>query len=175
MKFIGQLLGQHLQRYPHLELADIYKLLHQAAMGPGHAVSDAAAARARLRAEVADLGAGPDDPIADPISPDGKLARVHLRPYVDAGHDLDTLADAFIQTAQTYTGSPDKLVKFCACLGDLAAAGGIPFAREEVERYFESIAAQGYPVVHHSPAYRDEYRPAYRVVALEALPALHRP
>jgi hypothetical protein len=174
MKFVGQLLGQHLQRYPHLELADIYKLLHQAAMGPGHAVSGLAAARTWLETEAAGLGDGPDDPIADPISPDGRLARVHLRPYVAAGYGLEQLAEAFVETAQTYARAPDKLVKFCGCLGDLAAAGGIPFAREEVERYFESIAAQGYPVVHHSPTYRDEYRPAYRVVALETLPALHR-
>ena len=174
MKFVGQLLGQHLQRYPQLELADIYKLLHQAALGPGHAVSDPVAARARLEAEVASLGDGPEDPIADPISPDGKLARIHLRPYLEAGYAADTLADAFIHTAQTYAGTPDKLARFCDCLGDLAAAGGIPFARDEVERYFASIAAQGYPVVHHSLGYRDKYRPAYRVVALESLPALHR-
>ena len=51
MKFVGQLLGQHLQRYPHMELADIYKLLHQSALGPEHAVADPPAARARLKAE----------------------------------------------------------------------------------------------------------------------------
>jgi hypothetical protein len=174
MKFVGQLLAQHLHRYPHLQLPDIYKLLHQAAMGPGHALSDRTAARVRLKEEAADLGTGPDDTLADTISPDGKLARIHLRPYLQAGHNLDRLADAFVETAQTFRGDPDKLVKFCACLGDLAAADGIPFAREEVVRYFESIAAQGYPVVHHSQTYRDEYRPSYRVVALDALPALHR-
>ena len=51
MKFIGQLLGQHRQRYPRMALADIYKLLHQAALGPGHAVSErcGGARRAALR------------------------------------------------------------------------------------------------------------------------------
>jgi len=174
MKFIGQLLAQQLDRYPRMELVDIYKLLHQAAMGPGHAVEDAGAARARLQAEAAQLGEGPDDPIADSISPDGKLARVHLRPYLAAGHSLDVLAEAFVQTARAHARAPDKLVKFCGCLGDLAAAGGIPFGRDEVERYFENIAAQHYPVVHHSEPYRSAYRPAYRVVALDLLPALHR-
>jgi hypothetical protein len=174
MKFVGQLLGQHLQRYPHMELADIYKLLHQSALGPEHAVADPPAARARLKAEAASLGEGPEDPMTDPISPDGKLARIHLRPYIDAGHGLDLLADAFIQTARTYPGAADKLVKFCGCLGDLAGAGGIPFPQDEVERYFQSIADQGYPAVHHSNAYREAYRPAYRVVALDLLPALHR-
>jgi hypothetical protein len=170
MKFIGQLLGQHLQRYPGMELADIYKLLHQAAMGPGHALRDPEAARAMLRAEMQSLSEGPPDPIADPISPDGKLARIHLRPYVAAGRDLNALADAFVRTAQRFTASPEKLAKFCGCLGDLADAQGIPFSRAQVGEYFDAIVAQNYPVVRHSDAYRAAYRPAYRVVLLELLP-----
>lgn len=169
MKFIGQLLGQHRQRYPRMALADVYKLLHQAALGPGHAVKNEAAARAALLAEVAALGEGPADPLVDPISPDGRLARVHLRAYVAAGRELDALADAFLETAATYTGSAEKLVKFCACLGDLADAGGIAFPRAEVSAYFDPVIAQGYPVVRHSEDYRAAYRPAYRVVAIELL------
>lgn len=171
MKFIGQLLGRHLQRYPGMELADIYKLLHQAAMGPGHAVRDPEGARAMLRAEMQSLSVGPPDPIADPISPDGKLARIHLHPYVAAGRDPNALADAFVQTAQRFTASPEKLAKFCGCLGDLADAQGIPFSRTQVGEYFDAIIAQNYPVVRHSDAYRTAYRPAYRVVLLELLPA----
>lgn len=171
MKFIGQLLSQHLQRYPRMELADVYKLLHQAAMGAGHAVHDPDAARAMLRSEAQDLGDGPTEPIADPISPDGKLARIHLRSYVTARRDLDALADAFVQTAQRFSASPEKLGKFCGCLGDLADARGIPFGRTQVSGYFDAIAAQGYPVVRHSDVYRAAYRPAYRVVLLELLPA----
>jgi len=170
MKFIGQLLGQHLQRYPQMALADIYKLLHQAAMGPGHAVRSADAAHKALDEEAAGLGDGPTEPLLDPISPDGRLARVHLRPYVASGKDLRALADAFVNTATTYPASRDKLAKFCGCLGDLADAAGIPFSRAQVTGYFDPIVAQGYPVVRHSEAYRAAYRPAYRVVATDLLP-----
>jgi hypothetical protein len=174
MKFIGQLLAHHFQRYPRMELVDVYKLLHQAAMGPGHAIDDPADARDGLDAEVAKLGEGPDDPIADPISPDGKLARIHLRAYLAAGHSASVLADAFVQTGHSYPAAPEKLEKFCACLADLAASGGIPFLPDVVERYVQAIAGKAYPVVHHSGAYRAAYHPAYRVVALDLLPALHR-
>jgi hypothetical protein len=172
MKFIDQLLGLHRQRYPRMALADTYKLLHQAAMGPGHAVRDPAAARAALASEAANLGPGPAEPVVDPISPDGRLARIHLRAYGAAHHSLDKLADAFVQTAAHYPGSQDKLAKFCGCVGDLAEAGGIPFTRAQVSAYFDEIAAQGYPVVHHSEEYRTEYRPAYRVVDLSLLEGL---
>jgi hypothetical protein len=169
MKFVNQLLGQHLQRYPRMELGDLYKLLHQAAMGAGHAVDDPAAAWRRLEAEAAQLGPGPADPIADPISPDGQLARIHLRPYLAAGRDLRELCDAFVESARVRPADPDKLAKFCGCLGDLADAGGIPFTRAQVEAFMSEIAAKGYPVVHHSPGYREAYAPAYRVVALDCL------
>jgi hypothetical protein len=169
MKFVSQLLSAHLARYPAMQLDDIYKLLHQAALGPGHAVKDAAAARAWLEKEAAELGAGPVETETDIISPDGRLARVHLRSWLSAGGSLDDLNRAFVETANSYPPSPEKLGKFCGCLGDLAGAGGIPFAQQEVVAYFDCIAQAGFPVVHHSKTYTDAYKPAYRVVAIDYL------
>ena len=169
MKFVNQLLAQHFERYPRIQLDDIYKLLHQAALGPGHAVKDAAIARAWLEKEAAELGAGPVEPEKDVISPDGRLTRVHLRSWVAAGRSLDELNRAFVETANSYPPSRERLEKFCGCLGDLAATGGIPFAKKEVVEYFDRIAQASYPVVHHSTTYTDAYKPAYRVVAIDCL------
>ena len=169
MKFVSRLLSTHLKRYPAMQLDDIYKLLHQAALGPGHAVDNPAAARKRLDEETATLASGATEPAQDIISPDGRLGRVHLRTYLAQGGDLGTLHHAFVETANSYPASPDKLAQFCGCLGDLAAAGGIPFAQKEVVAYFDKIARDLYPVVHHSKAFRDAYHPAYRVVAVDLL------
>ncbi len=174
MKFVGQLLGAHAARYPGLGLEDIYKLLHQAALGPAHAV-DGKAARARLAAELAGLATGPEEPLADPISPDGRLARVHLRTFAAHGFDPDMLADAFTETGRSWTPSTEKLAKFCGCLGDLADAGGIAFARAEVERYMDARSAEDWPAVHHSDAFRRRWLPAYRVVDITLLPESFRP
>ena len=169
MKYVSQLLSAHLQRYPAMQLDDIYKLLHQAALGPGHAVGNPVAARKRLDEELAGLPATSNEPAQDIISPDGRLGRVHLRAYLAAGGNPDSLHRAFVATAASYPASPDKLAKFCGCLGDLSAAGGIPFAPETVIAYFEDIARKGYPLVHHSKPFHEAYHPAYRVVALELL------
>jgi hypothetical protein len=169
MKFVSQLLSAHLARYPAMQLDDIYKLLHQAALGPGHAVDNPAAARKRLDQEIQSLGRGSTEPRQDIISPDGRLGRVHLRAYIEGGGNIDALHRAFVETANTYPASPDKLAKFCGCLGDLAAAGGIPFTQNEVVAYFEKIAQDGYPAIHHSEAFRNAYQPAYRVVAIDLL------
>lgn len=171
MKFVAQLLGAHVARYPEMGIADVYKLLHQAALGPAHAV-DALAAHDRLETEAASLGAGPDEPVTDIVSPDGRLARIHLRPYLAAGLSLDSLADAFGETAGTWPASFGKLAKFCGCLGDLAEAGGIPFSRAEVVDYMRAREADGWPAVKHSDRYRAAYAPAYRVVDVDLLPDL---
>jgi hypothetical protein len=171
MKFVGQLLGHHLQRYPLMQLDDIYKLLQQSALGAGHALDEIMALRETFDAEIGSMGSGPEEPVADVISPDGQLARIHMRAYVEAGHNPDALFDAFVQTAHEYPPAPDKLVKFCGCVADLAA-GGITFDPAEVARYFDRIAHDGYPIVRHSAAFRKAYKPAYRVVCLDFLPAV---
>jgi hypothetical protein len=172
MKFVGQLLGHHLQRYPLMQLDDIYKLLQQSALGAGHALDDADSLRQQYDNELASMGAGPEEPLVDTISPDGRLARIHLRAYREAGHSDDALFDAFVQTAREYPPAPDKLVKFCGCVADLAGAGGIAFDQSEVARYFEAIAQKAYPIVRHSAAFRKAYRPAYRIVCIDFLPAV---
>jgi len=169
MKFVSQLLTMHLKRYPAMQLADIYKLLHQAALGPGHAIDNPVAARNRLEQEAAGLGNGPEEPIRDIISPDGRLARVHLRSFIAANGNLDVLHRAFVETAASYPASADKLAKFCGCLGDLAATGAIAFAKQDVVEYFDKIAQEGYPAIHHSKAFHEAYRPAYRVIAVDLL------
>lgn len=168
MKFIGKLLESHLARYPRMELVDIYKLLHQAALGSSHAV-DSLAARERLEQETAALGEGPDEPLIDPISPDGKLARVHLRPYVAARRDLDALSRAFIRTATDYPASSDTLARFCACLADLVDEQRLPAQRDQVARYVSQLADSGYPAVRHSAIYHELYQPAYRVISIDYL------
>ena len=169
MKFVSQLLSAHFERYPAMQLHDVYKLLHQAALGPGHAVDNPAAAGKRLDQEIQALGGGSIEPPQDIISPDGRLGRIHLRTYVTGGGNVHALHRAFVETANTYPASPDKLAKFCGCLGDLAAAGGIPFTQKDVVAYFEKIAQDGYPAIHHSEVFRNAYQPAYRVVAVDLL------
>lgn len=47
---------------------------------------------------------------------------------------------------------------------ELAAAGKLPFDSEALRAAEESWQSAGYPPMHHSDAFRAEYRPAYRVI-----------
>ncbi len=162
---LGCILVDHYRRYPRLQLADLYKLLHQASMGSEHAISDEAGARAWLERELATMGDGPEDPLIDAISPSGEIVRVHLRPYVAAGHNPERLLDAFLRTAREVRGSVERLRGYLEETEQMAVAGRVPLSPDQISELMGRVARQGFPALHHSETYERLYRPAYRVVA----------
>lgn len=151
-------------RYPAWQLQDLYKLLVQAALGSEHAVSDLQSARRWLERELGEMGDGPKEPIYDPIAPDGSIIHIHLRPYIAAGRDTQSLLEAFIATANTYHGSREQLASWCSLAIEMCRNGELSFDAQEAQAFFAEMGENGYPAVHHSPVYQRLYRPAYRVV-----------
>lgn len=168
---VRTILISHSKRYPHWNVTDLYKLIHQAAMGSEHAATDEAGARKWLVEEIRNMGNGPDERLIDTIAPDGIVVRVHLRPLVQAKLDTEQILQAFIKTAQEFHGSTERLELFGKESADVAAEGIFPFSAQEVTAYIERMKEKGFPAVHHSPAFESMYRPAYRVVDRNFLPA----
>jgi hypothetical protein len=161
----------HLVRYPLMQIEDLYKLCHQAALGSEHAVSDVQAARDGVMRELAGLVGDPEEPSIDPISPDGRILRVHLRPFVAAGSDPEELLQAFVRTANGFKGSMSQLRRYWACVVELSTDGQIPFDLGDVLRFLEKMETASFAAVHHSAQYQAAYQPSYRVVARGFLPA----
>ena len=162
--------GEHLDRYPHMQLEDLYKLTHHASFGSGHAISDPAFAIGELYQEISQLGVGPDEPALDFISPDHKIARVHLRPYLRNGGEPHHLAEAFVRTANEFQGSAQRFRNYWEILEAVSAAGHLPFSDSGLCTLGRNAEAHNYPPIHHSDQFRSIYRPGYRVVAPEFLP-----
>jgi hypothetical protein len=159
-----RILADQILRYPGMEIQDLYKLIFQASFGSEHAVSDRAAARRRLELELREAGHGPEEPLVDPISPNGGIVRINLRPYGAAGGDLAALLEAFVRTAREYRGAEATFQRYWGDAERMAAAGLLPFAREALQGFFAEMRAGGFPAVHHSDTYARTYRPAYRVI-----------
>lgn len=159
------ILEEHLKRYPLMQLVDIYKLVHQASLGSEHAVGNFHQARVWLEREVASLGAGPDEPAEDPISPEGDILRIHLRPYLNQGGDVQRLLRAFVQTANDFKGSLDRMREYWMAVEFIADVGRLETPLSEVRAFWSVMEARNFPAAHHSPGYQEIYRPAYRVVA----------
>jgi len=165
------LIRQHTERYPSLEVTDLYKLLHQATMGSEHAVSDRAGPAEWLTRELAELGNGPAESLADTLGVGGRIARVHLRPFLEAGGDPERLLDAFIDSASLAQGDLAELQCSLAVAESMAHEGALSWSGPEWISFTTARAKQGYPAAHHSAAFSDAYRPAYRVIDVRLLPA----
>jgi hypothetical protein len=151
------ILRSHFARYPEMQIQDVYKLIHQAALGSEHAVTDRHATRVWLEREIMQLDNKDAEPMIDPISADGQIARVHLRPFLAQGGDPEALLTAFIRTANEFHGNEQAVKNYW----DIATRLGF-FPRAAMDSFIQSM--QNYPAVHHSEIYNQRYRPAYRVV-----------
>jgi hypothetical protein len=152
-------------RYPQMAPEDLYKLLHQAAMGSEHAMTDSAGVRDRLTNELATMGEGTAEPMVDTIAPGGRVVRVHLRPWVAAGRSTDSLLRAFIATARAVPQDTLMLVRYLTVADSMVAEGKLPFTVEPWRAVVTAQRAAGYQAIHHSAGYEAAYHPAYRVVA----------
>jgi len=151
-------------RHPLMQPADLYKLLHQAAMGSAHAIDDRAGAKMWMDREVSVMGAVPAVELVDTIAPGGEVVLVNLRPWVAAGRSTDSLLDAFVASANAIPRDTAKLVHYLAVADTLAGEGRLPFGATAWRDLVTGLRRGGYPAVHHSPEYESAYRPAYRVV-----------
>lgn len=159
------LIQRHLRRYPEGNFSDIYKLLHQAAFGPGHLISDKKKALEWIEKDLEGGGAEVSAPLVEAIHPAGAMVRVHLRPY--AAHDgaLEPLRDALVRSAVQRPDAPTTLAHWWEVFCEWAAgARDDRLDGDEARLFGMACARQHWPAVHHSRAYREAYRPAYRVL-----------
>ena len=132
------------------------------------------AVRKWMENEIANLDSSNHDELIDHLSPDGKLVRINLRPFLKKGYDPNLLLDAFIKTANNYKGSTKNFKSFWKAAKELAKTKKYSFTAEEMNSFYEEQSKKGFPAVHHSAKYEEEYKPAYRVVDLQYLPFLNR-
>lgn len=160
-----QALAFDMASHPDAEAVDLYKFLHQAMFGPGHAISDPAQAGESLRSEIDGLGSsGATEAWCDSLGGEPFLVRVNLRPFAANGFDAGELVEAFVATANSVRGDPRQMeVALELVVGWLSSDGRNDLA-EQLRTLGREMKKKGYPPVHHSAGYRQAYSPAYRVV-----------
>ena len=161
-----------ISKHPNSQVVDIYKFIHQASFGSEHAVKDTSAVRKWMDMEVANLDYSVKDQLIDSLYPLGNLVRINLRPYLKRGYDAESLLKAFIETANKYNGSDTTFNLFWKACVELAKSDKFVFDVDALNKYFQKMSDKGFPAIHHSKEYTNEYQPAYRVVDLNYLPFL---
>lgn len=157
-----------LHRHPRSEIPDLYTFVFHAAMGPAHAGVDSAMALEWIVREATALQPlsprASREPLFEPLSPDGALVRVNLRPYIACGGNLQILAGAFARTAREMRPSRERFDRYWGYVVESAKAGQVPFSVADLRAYVTRMSAEGLPPGGHSPPYTAAYHPAYRVV-----------
>ena len=160
MRELETILLEQARRYPLMEPTDAVKLIYQNEFGGGHLIRDEDACLAYLRAEYAAVEKPPAAARSEYIG--NGITRVHLAALAE--NELDALGRAFIASAAAHTGSMERFLEKLEVLRHMAREGVFVFSSAELEAYLTAYAQKGFPPVSHSPAYREHYRPAYRVV-----------
>ena len=157
---IRDFLRAHCARYPELALQDVFKALYQSTFGCEHLIADPSAAADYIRAEAARSG----DRISELVELlGGDYCRVHLGILQD-GLNAETFARLFALSARHEECGREKLEAMLTALQTMADAGELPFSAQETAEAVETWRRDGFPPLHHSEIFRQNYAPAYRVL-----------
>ena len=164
-----EVLLEHYEKYPEMQIQDVIKLLYQSEFGGGHMIANPQKSLEFLKQEWSEVTACKEP---GGRAGDGKvwefLGEGVYRMYLGAleeGLWPETMNQLFVQTADQKSGSKEAFEKKLQMFLRFCEDGKLPFPAAEVRAYLKGYREQGYPAVSHSPEYRKAYRPAYRVVS----------
>ena len=163
-----KLLLCHFEAYPRLQIRDIFKFIYQSSFGCEHMISDVSRASEMIRSEYDGISAERAD-MTTPL--DGDFSRVDLS-LLDYGIKAETFGKLFYMSSKCKTVGLPKLQQMLEAADELILCGKLPFSHSEFTSAVNEWAAQGYPAVHHSDAFREAYKPAYRVLSKKYVPYL---
>ena len=160
MEELRAILIAHAKRYPLKKTTDAVKQIYQNEFGGGHMIRDEQACLNYLRREYVSVAKDPTVPLYEDIG--NGIVRVNLAAVKP--EDLEQLGKDFIRSAAEHTGTMDSFLRKLDVLRKLTVEGIFSFDSQELENYLFKYRSQSYPMVSHSEAYREEYRPAYRII-----------
>jgi hypothetical protein len=158
--------------YPQMEAMDLYKLLHQAVMGPSYFfIGSESKLLSGLITEIRQLQPAliRDEPEIERLYPERNLVRLNLRPFLKRGGKAEELAHALCETGRTYRGNREEFEATLDASLTLLDSISINTTLKDYRKHVEQMRQRGLPPGIHSEAYAMAYRPAYRLVLPEHL------
>jgi hypothetical protein len=160
----------HMNRYPAMEVQDVYTLIYQGAMGAGHLSADAGGFEERLIKEFEEAKADEKQALWETIRPDGELVRVHIAALKARGGKPQALSTLCLWTASIFEGDEVDLKDGWDTFQHLCSDNRLrKFQEKEISEFTQWAQKNKYPSMRHSTAFRDAYRPHYRLVRREFL------
>ncbi len=163
-----QVLKNHFEDAPRMEPQDAVKLAYQSAFGCGHLLPAQEICARMIENEI---NATAENEDAFPFIPIGNgLCRLNLASPPVRALGAERLARMMQASDEAVRERGDNTERFSHALElieSLAQNDEAPFSAPDFQTYLTAYRAQGCPVVSHTPAYREAYHPAYRVVLMD--------
>jgi len=160
----------HMNRYPAMEVQDVYTLIYQGAMGAGHLSADAGGFEERLIKEFEEAEADEKQAFWETIRPDGEMVRVHIAALKARGGQPRALSTLCLWTASIFDENKVDLMDGWDTFQHLCRDNRLrKFPEEEIYEFTKWAEKNKYPSTHHSAAFRNAYHPHYRLVRREFL------
>jgi hypothetical protein len=172
---LARLIATHLERYPHMDILDVYKLLHQAVFGPGQVIKNQKAAREWLERESDLFRSAVEQVLIESVHPEGAIVRLHLRPYLAEQGSLAQLLVAYAESSRTVQGKFDAMQDYWSSFEAILQQGkqfNGQFDPRNAALTGRVRAAENWSNSHHSPQYNHYYKPVYRVLLRELAESL---
>ena len=163
-------LKKQIELHPSMQMQDLVKMCYQAVFGMEHMLSDIEKAREYFFLEYNDTPADPCIPLYEPISEN--FCRVNLAAWKSRNFSPEELFKLFIDSAKySVPGTRTDLNNCAKAAEKLIRKGLLNFSLEEWKEYYVAYKNNGMHPVHHSDAYRQAERPAYRLIQKSLLHA----
>jgi len=160
----------HLNRYPDMEVQDVYTLIYQGAMGAGYYSADEDGFEERLAKEFEETKEDEKKPLWETIRPDGELVRVNMSALKARGGQPQALSTLCLWTASIFQGDEQDLMDGWTTFWHVCQDNRLSkFPEVEIAEFDEWIKKNKYPSTHHSVVFRKAYDPHYRLVRREFL------
>lgn len=161
-----EIIKEHLNKYPQMQIQDVAKLLYQSEFGGGHLIADPMMSLKRIQMEYDQLSGVEKKQELTFESIDDGMFRVYLS-CLSNGMTAECLNRMFVASANHRKGSVEGLEKKIETCLKACGENEIPFSYEEAKAHFDEWKEAGYPAKSHTEIYRQHYRPAYRVMEEE--------
>jgi len=152
-------LCKQMELHPSMQPQDVIKLCYQAAFGAEHLLEDFARVKEYFDAEFLKI-AERDESLYEPISND--VYRVNMAAWKKAGLPKEWLFNLFVLSARVRHEDGESSFR-----DYLTQVEGLPFCNNEWREYIRLDMQDGIKAIHHSEDYRENEKPAYRVISGE--------
>ena len=170
MSEITDIIKEHLEKYPEMEIGDLFKLIYQNEYGGGFAASNPELSLRQIEADYEKINSSKRKPKTDLIEDIGNgFVRVNLGALNPETFPLEKLNEACIATAEKYRGNRQALRDKVKEVRDHFAEFDFEFEEVTFVLFSSAMEEACYPPIDHSETYRVLYKPAYRVVKKELL------